>query len=112
MSSGSGRPGSAALIMATAMPVKAEVRGHGEVDRARQDDRHLAERQDDQDRGVVEDGGEVARPREAGEAGRDQRDHRGDGDDQPDLAVLDERSHAAIPAAVWTSVSASSFLLS
>jgi hypothetical protein len=48
-----------------------EVRGHGEVDRARQDDGHLAERENNQDRRIVENGGEVGRPRETREAGRD-----------------------------------------
>ena len=38
-----------------------KVGGNRQVDRLRQDDRHLRQRQDDQDRGVVEDVGEIGR---------------------------------------------------
>ena len=47
-----------------------EIRRDRQIDAAHQDDQHLPERQHDQDRGVVEQSGEIARRREARERER------------------------------------------
>ena len=76
-----------------------QVGGDREVDALGQDHRHLAEREHDQDRAVVEDVAEVRRPGEAGEADRDQQDQRGDGGGEQDLAGLQRATSGDFPYA-------------
>ncbi len=86
-----------------------QIGGHGQVDAARQDDGHLAKRQDDQDRGIVVDAGQIGRLDEAGETHRDRGDQHDDGQDKQNFAVLEKFGHYAastMPAAARTSFSA------
>ncbi len=73
ISSGTGTPGIGRVEHRHDHAGQRQVGGHREIDGAGQDHHHLAERQHDQDRGVVEDRQQLPRLGEAREARGDQR---------------------------------------
>ncbi len=92
---GTGRPGKAALSMRRDHAAQRQVGRHREVDAVRQDHAHLAERQDDQDRGVVIDAAEAGRRDEARHAAaRSAATSTTIAAEQLQLAVFQERAHA------------------
>jgi hypothetical protein len=85
---------------------EAEVGGHRQVERSGDKDNHLAEGQDDEKRGIVEYLRQIAWPHEIGEAQGNEQKENSVGEDEPNLARLDEPLHVASPEAARTKVSA------
>jgi hypothetical protein len=70
------RGGEGAIEQRREHAAQREVRGHGQIHAAHQDHQHLAQCQHDEDGGVVEDVGQVARRGEAGELESDAGDQQ------------------------------------